>query len=515
MSEIDSRDYDPHSRQPRTLGELETWMYADDAFKRAARIASPIPINPPPIPGLDRLSAYCLAKYAGKLSIEMVNRLIGEYALAAGVSTDDAKAAALADVADLLVPKPNKKSEDDRQHAVEFRKLLDLWHELRESERVRLHVLARFEPPDESARKARGILDGLKEHGNGTARYVAEQTGTSGSALVLWWVESQLADNHFLDTESASRFAELRLVIDNALVQPEASDKSERQFMEMAINEARKSVGEDGRTSPKVGAVVVRDGDVLGSAHRGEMGKGEHAEFTVLEKKLANVIVSGATVYTTLEPCTTRNHPKIPCANRLIERRVKRVVIGVLDPNPKICGRGVRLLQQHGIEINLFPHDLVLQLEELNRDFTRDQSRATNDEITDLLLLDNPFRRLASLGFRINGEEWERTNAEPRRSITQEEFGKLQREFHQVGAECCAIARKLAGWNADEVKAAIVKCDKALIGRFRRMEDDPEGEDLTTWSHRASNRFTAALMVIQKFADEFDAEQKLGKSGTQ
>jgi len=154
------------------------------------------------------------------------------------------------------------------------------------------------------------------------------------------------------------------------------SDESDRAFMILAINEARKSVGEDDRPHPKVGAVVVKDGKVLASAHRGEQVKGEHAEYTALEKKLPDEQVVGATVYTTLEPCTSRNHPKVPCAKRLIERKVKRVVIGMLDPNPAICGKGQRLLREHNIETAFFEPDLMAVLEELNRDFTRAQTQA-------------------------------------------------------------------------------------------------------------------------------------------
>ena len=105
-------------------------------------------------------------------------------------------------------------------------------------------------------------------------------------------------------------------------------------------------------------------------AHRGEL-PGCHAEFVALEKKLVDVSVSGATVYTTLEPCTTRDHPKIPCASRLVERRVARVVIGMLDPNPAISGKGQRALRKARIVTDLFPADSMDEVEELNREFTR------------------------------------------------------------------------------------------------------------------------------------------------
>jgi len=140
----------------------------------------------------------------------------------------------------------------------------------------------------------------------------------------------------------------------------------------MAIEEARKSVAEDGRPHPKVGAVVVKDGKVLGTAHRGEL-PGNHAEYVALEKKLSDEAVAGATVYTTLEPCTTRTHPKVPCAERLVERKVARVVIGMLDPNPDIRGRGDQLLSDAGIETQLFPRELRAQVEEMNREFIRSQ----------------------------------------------------------------------------------------------------------------------------------------------
>jgi pyrimidine deaminase RibD-like protein len=150
------------------------------------------------------------------------------------------------------------------------------------------------------------------------------------------------------------------------------SDDVER-FSRMAIEEAKRSIPEpDGRIHPKVGVVIVKDGRVLAKAHRGEIPEG-HAEFIALEKKLVDVSIVAATVYATLEPCTTRNHPKVPCAARLAERGVARVYIGMLDPNPDITGGGQLLLSGAGIETQLFTGELMKEVQELNRDFTREQ----------------------------------------------------------------------------------------------------------------------------------------------
>jgi pyrimidine deaminase RibD-like protein len=171
--------------------------------------------------------------------------------------------------------------------------------------------------------------------------------------------------------------------------------------MERAVALARQCVSEEGKISPKVGAVVVRDGVVLGEAFRGELAPGDHAEFTLLESKLRDEVLAGATLFTTLEPCTGRNSPKVPCADRLIERRVARVVIGVLDPNDAICGRGERRLLEAGIEIARFDPDLMLQIEELNREFTRAQVGAQHLERTQAQTSDPALDEVGPNGLRV------------------------------------------------------------------------------------------------------------------
>ena len=145
----------------------------------------------------------------------------------------------------------------------------------------------------------------------------------------------------------------------------------ERYFMRRAIELAEKSAIEEGEISPKVGALVVHNGQIVGEAFRGEMGKGEHPGYTLLERKLAGVNLDGATLYTTLEPCTLRHDPKLPCAKRIIARKIAKVFIGVLDPNRATQGEGEQMLLDAGVDVQRFQPDLMREINELNHEFTR------------------------------------------------------------------------------------------------------------------------------------------------
>lgn len=191
----------------------------------------------------------------------------------------------------------------------------------------------------------------------------------------------------------------------------------EARFMRMAIDEARNSRHEDERPHPKVGAVVVRDGEVLATAHRGELKLGEHAEFTAPERKLKDAVLAGSTVYTTLEPCTSRNHPKVPCVQRLVERKVARVVIGMLDPNPEISGKGQRTLRDANIVTDLFPAPLMSEIEELNREFMRFQQSQNSLEAATELLTQARDRSLDDWYRSLNRIYWHRNYLRDANSI--------------------------------------------------------------------------------------------------
>jgi pyrimidine deaminase RibD-like protein len=141
----------------------------------------------------------------------------------------------------------------------------------------------------------------------------------------------------------------------------------DRKFCNEAIAEARKSVAEDDRLHPKVGVVIVKDGKILAAGYRGESGKGDHGEYGAL-KKLTAADVQGATVYTTLEPCSKRKPPKKSCTDRLIEGKVARVVYGMGDKHESVYGHAS--LQEAGVAVAVFPDDLMQELLAINREWS-------------------------------------------------------------------------------------------------------------------------------------------------
>ena len=117
-----------------------------------------------------------------------------------------------------------------------------------------------------------------------------------------------------------------------------------RHYMELSIEVMKSSIQEgrkDGKVSPLVGAVLVRPDGSYETAYRGELRDGDHAEFTLLERKCIGENLRGAEVFSTLEPCFERNAPKIGCCKRLAKARVAKVYVGTTDPDPTVNGKGI------------------------------------------------------------------------------------------------------------------------------------------------------------------------------
>jgi diaminohydroxyphosphoribosylaminopyrimidine deaminase/5-amino-6-(5-phosphoribosylamino)uracil reductase len=121
------------------------------------------------------------------------------------------------------------------------------------------------------------------------------------------------------------------------------------RFMQRALEQAERARGMTG-DNPWVGAVLVRDGAVIGEGHTQPPGS-DHAEIAAIKSALAHGHEPhGATLYSTLEPCTF--HGRTPaCSLAIAEHRIARVVVGMRDPHPRVNGEGVRMLRAAGIEV--------------------------------------------------------------------------------------------------------------------------------------------------------------------
>lgn len=121
---------------------------------------------------------------------------------------------------------------------------------------------------------------------------------------------------------------------------------AEEQFMKRAIELAKQGSGWTA-PNPLVGAVVVKNGRVIGEGYHRKYGE-LHAERNALAA--CSEDPAGATLYVTLEPCCHYGKTP-PCTEIIIEKKIAKVVIGSRDPNPKVAGKGACILREHGIEV--------------------------------------------------------------------------------------------------------------------------------------------------------------------
>ena len=139
----------------------------------------------------------------------------------------------------------------------------------------------------------------------------------------------------------------------------------EEKYMRRAIELAKKGSGHV-NPNPLVGAVIVRDGEIIGEGYHECYGQ-LHAERNAIAnaKKRGNSL-EGSTIYVTLEPCCHYGKTP-PCTEAIIEEKIARVVVGSDDPNPLVSGKGFQMLREKGIEV--IPHFLKEEWDAVNHVF--------------------------------------------------------------------------------------------------------------------------------------------------
>jgi pyrimidine deaminase RibD-like protein/SAM-dependent methyltransferase len=146
--------------------------------------------------------------------------------------------------------------------------------------------------------------------------------------------------------------------------------------MKESIEEAKKSKPEDKGIHPNVGAIIAdRKGNILQRAHRGEKA-GCHAEYLCIQKaKKAGHNLEDCSLFITLEPCTARGPDRKACTIHIIESGIKKVYIGMLDPNPRICGRGETRLR-FTVDVERYPSNLIKEIAKINQEFIEKYKKA-------------------------------------------------------------------------------------------------------------------------------------------
>ncbi len=136
-------------------------------------------------------------------------------------------------------------------------------------------------------------------------------------------------------------------------------------FMKIALELAKERKGLT-HPNPTVGAVIVKDGKILGKGAHKKAGM-PHAEIEAINDALNNGYnLEGSTIYITLEPCCHYGKTP-PCTDAIIRHKIKNVVVATLDPNPLVAGKGLKVLQDKGI--NVYTGLLEKEAKKLNEDF--------------------------------------------------------------------------------------------------------------------------------------------------
>lgn len=147
-----------------------------------------------------------------------------------------------------------------------------------------------------------------------------------------------------------------------------------RKLMETAVEAMKQTMHEprkDGKISPSVGAAILKPDGTIETSCRGELRHGDHAEYTLLDRKNRDKRLDGSVLFVTLEPCApdSRHPPKLSCSERIINARIKEVWIGLEDPDPSVDHKGIKYLQENGVTVHMFSPDLQEAIREINKDF--------------------------------------------------------------------------------------------------------------------------------------------------
>lgn len=197
-------------------------------------------------------------------------------------------------------------------------------------------------------------------------------------------------------------------------------------FMKQVLKAAEKARGLT-RPNPMVGALVVRDGKVVGRGYHRRAGE-PHAE--VIALAAAGRKARGATLYVNLEPCCHTAKRTPPCTRAILAGGVRRVVVGMIDPNPRVRGGGIRILRRAGIRVT--------------QGVLEEDCRILNETYVKFMTTGRPFVILKA-GMTLDGK-----------------IGRPGRTVRITGREAVRAAHRLRG-----------EVDAVVVGRGTVVTDNP------------------------------------------
>jgi len=149
-----------------------------------------------------------------------------------------------------------------------------------------------------------------------------------------------------------------------------------KKIIDKSIEVMKNSIQEprDDKSSPLVGAVLLKPDGTVETAYRGELRQGDHAEFTLIERKNRDKVLDGSILFSTLEPCApgARKVPKLSCSERIVNARIKKVWIGIEDPDPSVDRKGIKFLIDNGVDVEMYPIESQKVIRDINKKFIKE-----------------------------------------------------------------------------------------------------------------------------------------------
>jgi len=167
----------------------------------------------------------------------------------------------------------------------------------------------------------------------------------------------------------------------------------DEKFINLALNLSRKNVGIT-KENPSVGCVIVKNNIIISTGITAKNGR-PHAEIEAINKISDKEILAGATLYVSLEPCSHFGKTS-PCVDEIIKHKFSRVVICSIDPDKRVCGNGVKILQQSGIKVEVGIGEKEAQ--NINRAFF--QARTKNKPFVTLKIATSLDGKIATKNFQ-------------------------------------------------------------------------------------------------------------------